>query len=308
MDSILEARKQKWIRFCDMSSSENRILVAAWTRGLPERPLLWWDRMQEREEWAYRQYCLQMEHLDKVQDDSIPHLDVATGTEIFAEAFGCRVHRPEDNNPFALPLIRNAAEFSKVRQPRWEDTNLARLFDLADRLKVRAGRDALLKLPDIQSPMDIAALIWDKNDFYMAMFEEENAVSDLAMMVRELLFSFLDAWFGRYGRELIAHYPSYYLPFGVTMSEDEVGIVSTQMFQKHYLGELQAFSERYGCIGIHCCADAEHQWENFLEIPDLKLLNLVQPPDVTEKAVRFFADHTAQYHLELIARLRGEGF
>ena len=297
-DSILEARKRKWVRFCDMSSPVNRMLIASWTRGVPQRPLLWWDRMREREEWAWRQYCMQMEYLDKVRDDSVPYLEIATGTEIFAEAFGCRVHRPEDNNPFALPLIRNAAEFAKVRMPRWEDTNLARLFELADRLKARAGQDALLKLPDIQSPMDIAALIWDKNDFYIAMFEEESAISDLAMMVRELLFSFLDAWFGRYGKELVAHYPFYYLPFGVTMSEDEVGIVSAEMFRKHYLGELKAFSERYGCIGIHCCADAEHQWENFLQIPDLKLLNLVQPPEVTKRAVRFFADRTAQFHFE----------
>jgi hypothetical protein len=49
-------------------------------------------------------------------------------------------------------------------------------------------------------------------------------------------------------------------------------------------------------MGLHCCANARHQWENFKEIPNLRLLNLVQPPDVTREAYRFFAVHTAQLH------------
>ena len=39
-------------------------------------------------------------------------------------------------------------------------------------------------------------------------------------MVKELMFEFLDEWFRRYGPSFMAHYPAYYMPNGITMSED----------------------------------------------------------------------------------------
>jgi hypothetical protein len=144
--------------------------------------------------------------------------------------------------------------------------------------------------------MDIAALIWDKNAFYVALRETPEAVVELAAKVRELLTTFLDEWFRRYGSEFIAHYPAYYMPAGLTLSEDEVGAVSSDMFVKYYLPELAELSGRYGGIGMHCCAHARHQWGNFKMIPGLRLLNLVQPNEVLRQAWSFFAGTVPQMH------------
>lgn len=59
----------------------------------------------------------------------------------------------------------------------------------------------MLCLPDVQTPMDIAALIWDKNYFFAAMIEEPEAVKELAHKVSRLYFAFFDEWFRRYGAE-----------------------------------------------------------------------------------------------------------
>jgi len=149
---------------------------------------------------------------------------------------------------------------------------------------------------DIQSPMDIAALIWDKNDFFIAMLEEPEAVKELADKVSQLFTAFLDAWFARYGREFIAHFPTYYMPDGLTLSEDEVGIVNQECFAEFFLPELTMLSERYGGLGMHCCANSRHQWEQFLRIPGLRVLNLIQPPEVITAAYRYLAPHVAQMH------------
>ena len=74
-----------------------------------------------------------------VDDDRVPYLSNVTGTEIFAEAFGCKVHRPEDNMPFALPLVRSAAEADKITVPDLSTSSLAYLFDIADELYRRGG-------------------------------------------------------------------------------------------------------------------------------------------------------------------------
>ncbi len=96
------------------------------------------------------------------------------------------------------------------------------------------------RMPDIQSPMDIAALIWVKSDFYIAMIEEPEAVRELAEKVRCLLTAFLDEWFRRYGTGYVAHFPTYWMEGGLTLSEDEVGAVNPAMFDTFFLPELEA--------------------------------------------------------------------
>jgi len=295
MNTIIEQRKQNWIDFFDIKSPVSRILLTYCDENMPPCPLLWWENIKEREEWAYGKYMVQMDRLDKIHDNTIPFLSMLTGTEIFAEAFGCPVHKPIDNNPFARPLIRDVSEWYKIKMPRWEDTNLTKLFDMADHLKARAGKEALLSLPDIQSPIDIAAIIWEKSDFYASMFDEEPAILELTAMIREFMFSFLDEWFRRYGSDFIAHHPDYYMPYGITLSEDEIGIINSDMYRTYFHQELCDFSARYGAIGIHSCADSQHQWGNLKEIPNLKLLNLNRPDDLTLESFDFFRDCTALY-------------
>lgn len=234
----IEARKQRWTSFYDMSSDEKYLYLVDMDSQLPPRPQPWPDKKAERIEWAWEKYNVMMERTQWLWDDSIPFLDVFSGTEIFAEAFGCRVHRPDDNMPFALPLVRSASEASRLKVPDLFSTPLSLLFEIADELRKRAGSDALLRLPDVQSPMDIAALIWDKNEFYIALIEEPEAVCELAEKVKQLLTAFLDEWFKRYGKEFIAHHPDYYMPYGITLSADEIGVVNETMFCEYYLPEL----------------------------------------------------------------------
>jgi hypothetical protein len=199
-----------------------------------------------------------MEQLEWLADDSLPYLEVFTGTEIVAAAFDCPVHFPESDMPFAMPIIQQASEVAAIRLPHLDHPAIAPLFQIAEDLRARAGEDALLPIVDLQSPMDTAALIWEKTGFYPAMVDAPEAVHELSGKVQAFLEAFLDTWFSRFGREFIAHYPDYYMPYGITCSVDEVGVVSAHMFRDFFMPELVSLSERYGQMGIHCCANAKH--------------------------------------------------
>lgn len=298
----LQQRKERWREFYDWDKPAQHLFVIEYSPDIKEKPLPSPDKFPERIEWAWRHYNWLVERMEWLRDDTIPYLHVHTGTETFAEAFGCKVHRPSDSQPFALPMIHDVAEISKIKVPKLESTPLCKLFDMADRLKEKAGKDAVLKMPDIQSPMDISALILEKSNFLMRLLDAPEAIKELAEKVRELQTEFLDAWFTRYGSNYVAHHPNYYMEKGVTLSEDEIGCVNPQMFEDYFLDELVDLSRRYGGIGIHCCADSKHQWENFKKVPGLKLLNLSQPYEVLKSAYEFFSTHTAQMH-----RYGGEG-
>ena len=295
-DERIEERKQRWWDFLDPEAPPRHMLLVRRDEGLPPRPLPHPGNKQERIEWAWTRYQSQLEWMEWLDDDSLPNLDPYTGTEIFAAAFGCEVHRPDDSNPFALPMVHDASQVAGLSVPEITAEPLAMLFDIADELRRRAGDGALMRLPDIQSPMDIASLIWDKNSLYMALLEAPEAVKELAGKVRGVLTAFLDEWMARYGRDFIAHYPDYYMPGGITLSEDEIGVVNPEMFHELYLPELVELSERYGGIGVHCCADARHHWEGFKDIPHLRLLNLVHRPDEVRAAYEYFGDYVPHMH------------
>lgn len=292
----IAGRKQRWIELMSAGGAFKCTYIINVENFIPERPPLWREKKQERIEWIFAKYEKQLEMMNLFEDDMVPFLDMLTGTEIFAECFGSKVVYPANNTPFALPRVNNAKDAARIKKPKLEDTPLMFLFEMADEIRKRAGKDVLFGLPDIQSPMDISALIWDKNDFYIALLEEPEAVKYLSNLVCELLTEFFDEWFLRYGREFVAHFPDYYMPQGLTISVDEIGVVNDKMFEEYFLPELEYLSKHFGGLGIHCCANARHQWANFKKIPGLKMLNLVQPADVLMDAYKYFADHLAQMH------------
>lgn len=294
----IDARLARWRAFLNpVESSPPRFLfLVRCGQDEPARPLLWPEHRQARVEWAWSLYRHQCDRTGWLADDAVPSLSVATGTEIFAEAFGCRVQRPADNMPFALPLIRSAGEVAGLRVPELSSSSLAYLFEMADELRSRVGPEALLRLVDLQSPMDIAALIWEKSDFLASLLLAPEAVRELAAKVSELLVAFLDEWFHRYGTRYVAHYPDYVMDGGLTLSEDEVGAVSAAAFEGFFAGELATLSTRYGGIGIHCCAHARHQWGHFRQVPGLRLINLHQPHAVLTEAYPFFGPGIVQLH------------
>ncbi len=296
LNSEIQRRIRRWENLYAGNGSTRGVFMIHVGDPIADRPNPIPENKTKRIEWARQAYQRRMQQTEWLKDDYVPHLDIFTGTEIFAEAFGCKVCYQPDGFPFATHRIQNASEVKDIKVPKWNSTRLADLFEIADEIRKRADSDAVVSLPDIQSPMDIAALIWDKNEFFVAMVENPEAVKDLAAKVKELLVSFVDAWFARYGKNFIAHYPDYYMPVGFTLSEDEAGAVNEEMFEEFFLPELIELSNRYGGLGIHCCANSRHQWKKFKKIPNLKLLNICQPASVTREAFQFFADHTVQMH------------
>jgi hypothetical protein len=287
----IESRKQHWRDFYE----GRRRTVILIEQDFGACPFPCPENREMVFNWVIEKYHKQMESLQWLDDDRIPYVTPRTGTEIFAESFGSPVVYPPDNMPFARPVIHNAAELGKIKKPKLENSpSLAGLFEFARRLK-KTVPGAVIQLPDIQSPLDIAALIWEKADFFMAMYDEPEAVKELIAMTNALLTEFLDLWFASFGQEFIAHYPDYYMPHGITLSEDEIGSISAEAFREFSMQSLCDLSSRYGGrIGIHCCANAQHQWAELKQIPGLVMLNLVQPDTVIREASGYFRDKARQ--------------
>ena len=295
-------RRERWRSFMRRAEPGFLFLVRYEDVALPmpAQPRYWPSCKQERIENAIRAYDIQLRRAQLIDDDGLPFLSNITGTEIFAEAFGCRVQRDDDKMPFALPLVQSAAEAGRLRAPDLGSSSLSYLFEIADRLAKHAGAGALMKLVDIQSPMDITSLIWEKVSLFTALFETPDAVKELSSRVCDLLVAFMGEWFSRYGTDFIAHYPSYFMEGGITLSEDEIGTVSPQMFDTFFRDELLRLSRRFGGVGGHCCANSRHQGEKLKTLEGLRVLN-INANDTTgqgftiEESLAYFGNTFVQY-------------
>ncbi len=250
-------------------------------------------------EWvpqATESYECQVRYLEALGDDSVPYVTALnTNTGVFAAAFGCPVHVYEKDTPAAAtPIVSTAEEADGLPDPDLSAPTLARVFELAALMRKELGPDAPLGVPDIQSPFDIAALIWNKQDFFVALHEEPDAVKRLVDKCGRLLKRFLIEFKNEFPECNLCHCPVGWAPpeLGCWLSEDEVGSLSPAMFDEFCRPWLVSLSETFGGIFIHCCAQADHQYPGFKKIPNLRGLNRVFQKPGPRPAIEAFAGTT----------------
>jgi hypothetical protein len=226
---------------------------------------------------AERNYARQIEWLEALDDDSVPYAKVNTNTGLFAAAFGCPLHVHEDSPASARPVVGTPSEADRLPQPTLETPTLARVFEFCDGVLARLGPDVPVSVPDIQSAFDVAALVWNKQDLYTAIYDAPESVHRLVGKCQKLLKDFFDEFLRRVPNANLCHCPRAWAPpeLGVWLSEDEAGSMSTPMFEQFCLPALADLSETYGGLFMHCCAAADHQYRSFLKIPNLRGLNRV---------------------------------
>ncbi len=224
-----------------------------------------------------RRYEAMVESLEALDDDSVPYARVATGTHLFAAAFGCAVHVFEDSPAAAMPLVSSPAEADALETPAVDAAPLDRALELARLLRARLGPATPIGVPDIQSPFDIAALVWRKESLYTAMVDQPEAVHRLVGRCHDLLAGFLRRYRAEVGEVNYAHCPMAWAPpeLGLWLSEDEAGCMGTDMFEEFCLPSLTRLSEEFGGIFLHCCADADHQHASFRKLPGFRAINRV---------------------------------
>jgi hypothetical protein len=228
--------------------------------------------------WVVQPYLKWMDLCEQLQDDGVPTIGLSTGTHIYAAAFGCPTHYYEDSNPAAIPIVASVQDADRVAEPDvWDCPVLVRIFELADLARQELGPEAVPGPPDLQTGFDTACLIWDKTDLFCSMVSHPDAVKRLAGKCANLLRNFLREFYKEFPNASLAHCPRTWAPpeLGPWVSNDECGMMSVAMFEEFLLPELIQLSETFGGVGMHCCADADHQFPSFKKIPNFYAFNRV---------------------------------
>jgi len=229
--------------------------------------------------WVVQNYENRMKFLEEVGHDDVPYACLLTHTGVFASAFGCKIYDFEGSLPAALSSISSTEEADKLTVPDVLGVPmLARFFELASLVRAELGPDVPMGVPDLQSPFDIAAIVWKKEDMFTAMIEDPDSVHRFVAKTHRLLKDFLFLFRNEFPNHNPIHCPvGAWAPpnLGCSLSEDEAGSMSVEMFEEFCLPSLVDLSETFGGMFMHCCAKADHQYKSFKKIPNLRAINRV---------------------------------
>lgn len=241
-------------------------------------------------------YRTQLRFLDEWDCENVPYVNLTTNTGLFAAAFGCPIHvyEGQQTNAAARPIVNSPEEADRLPQPTLDAPTLSRVLELARLLRRELGPEAPISVPDIQSPFDIAAIIWNKEDLFPSLIEAPEAVHRLVDKCHGLLTDFLQIYRQEIGEVNFCHCPYAWAPpeLGCWLSEDEAGSMNTTMFEAFCLPTLNALSDTFGGLFMHCCATADHQYGSFLKIRNLRGLNRVFQKPGPKPAIDTFSEHT----------------
>jgi hypothetical protein len=212
------------------------------------------------------------------QDDFIPRLQPQLGIGVVASAFGAEVTFPEDQLPMTHPVIKPGEPASRVYELDPPAANTGQLGDVLEYtayFNKNAGRQYPIALTDLQGPLDTAYLIWNTNDFMIAMLEHPKEVHYLMRMVTDLIIKFVKEMRSRADWFVPAHFPPAHLPDGkgITISEDVLALLSPRMYEQFSLPYLNELSEEFGGIVIHSCGNIEHQLGVLEKVHNLRGIN-----------------------------------
>lgn len=236
---------------------------------LSSRPVVEWVP------WYVSAYEKAVSFSEDLGDDAVPFVNLNTNTGVFAAAFGCELHRFANSSAAARPCVRSVDDLRTLCTPTLDHPVLSRILELARLVSRELGDAVPISVPDIQSPFGIAAMAWDKADFLTSLMLYPEEVHSLVASCDGLLRSFLHEYLRIVPNVSMAHCPYCWGPpdLGIWLSEDEIGVIDQETFSHFSLPSLVSLSGEFGGLFMHCCADADHQYDAIRRIPNLRLLN-----------------------------------
>lgn len=257
---------------------------------------------------AARLFIASLEVEARIPLDSIPYYDCEMWPIATVSAFGGKILRSEKASPWIEPIIQRPDDVYRLTMPN--------LLDGLVGQSVRNYRRALEyldgyippRLPDMQGPLQVAALLWKQEDFILAMYDTPDTVHHLMSLVTDYLISVYRYFLDNFPDAMMVNWPSCYLPRsqGVGLVEDFVHLLSPDLYREFGLPYANRISDTFGGVLIHCCGTFKPHWDVFKQIRNLRGLDTQYPyshprdvhaafPDIVHSMTLDYAEQTRNF-------------
>ena len=143
----------------------------------------------------------------------------------------------------------------------------------------------LVRMPDVQSPLGVAELLWDRG-FYLALVDCPDAVHDLLQQITTFIIRFVQEVQRVAGPRLnAAGFPCIWSdPVGVYVADDSMSLISPAMHLEFSVPYLNRMADACGPLVYHSCSWWEPYFDNIHQLRNVRLMNW-NPGNSTDPAV-----------------------
>jgi len=197
-----------------------------------------------------------------------------SSTVIFPLALGCKRVEIEEGKEWFEPMITDPAHVSALKLP---DVHAGRTGEILRAVEAMVRDESewyRIRSVDIQSPLGVAELIWDKS-FYVALIETPEAVHELLDKITTFIIAFVKALRRIGGTRMNGcGFPGIWSDHeGVMVSDDTMSLVSPAMHREFSLAYLQRLADACGPLYYHSCTWRQPYFDNIRRLHPVRTLN-----------------------------------
>ncbi len=198
---------------------------------------------------------------------NIPRLAVDFGTVSTAAYWGGRVYRPDGGCVWIDPIIYATADVSKMKAIASNLGDNQKMLDFYNIVKRKLNTDSLpCTTFDIQGPLNTLSLMWEQQDFMMAMYDYPDTVHEALDLVTTHLIEVIKTSHNMNPSIESPLWPYIWLPkdIGIGITEDYMPLLSPELYKNFGLPYVRRFADEFGGLFIHCCGQFSHHIDNLV--------------------------------------------
>ncbi|MFZ2654704.1 MAG: uroporphyrinogen decarboxylase family protein [Victivallales bacterium] len=210
-------------------------------------------------------------------DDKILALHPIGGaTGWMTEVFGGETVWFPNRPPYPHHVIAEAHQIDTLR-PDFEKSELYQAALRHLRFFRKAVGDKIpIGAPDLQSPIDVASMIFDYTQLIYAMMDEPRRVHSLMRMITDAIIQACHAF-----RKEMTDYPmshfDWWMPRGIWLSDDLQAVLSPDLYREFAVPYNEILASEFGGLATHSCGRIIHNVENVAGTKGMMAFNSHDP-------------------------------
>ena len=195
-------------------------------------------------------------------------------THTMALAFGCKAVFTSEGKEWMSPLISDPEQVGNLEIPsEWSGRTGQILTRMGEMIQELPG-DTLIRLPDIQSPLGVAELMWDQS-FYLALLTDPEAVHQLLEKITLFTISYITEIKKVLGNRYnpACHPQVWSPPEGYYVSDDVNSMLSPEQHMEFSIHYINRISSELGPLFYHSCTWTEPYLENIEKLEGVRAIN-----------------------------------
>jgi hypothetical protein len=222
-------------------------------------------------------------------------------THSIALAFGCKPVYTSEGREWIVDRITDAGQIHEVEIPAVHAGRTGEILERMSVLLESLPGDTLIRLPDIQSPLGVAELMWDQS-FYLALLTHPEEVHILLEKITHFTISYIEAIRDLLGsRYNPATHPQIWAPpEGYYMSDDVNSMLSPEQHMEYSIDYINRISRKLGPLFYHSCTWTPPYYQNLDKLEGIRAANwsFGTSADPAELMERFSGRYILAAHID----------